>query len=214
MDYGKVADIAREQLAEVGYPVNSCILAARLVTIALGRLGVQAEAMACTLDVFSPAYIELMQLVKARGGDTPTAEEFAEYHARGAWRLSVINGPAPEGVEDNRRGGYNGHVVILAERRNVMLDPTLPQVNRSHKGIEIEPPYAWEIDWREVSQSGLVMASSTGAHMIYRFEPKRRDFVLAQDWRADDFRRAHQQRDVAVITERIREEAMRAPSHR
>lgn len=188
MNYERLADIVREEI-QTDYVPNACILAARLTTVALRRFGIMAEPMAVELEAFSPAYVEMLHHAHDLRREL-THDEVGEFAARGAWRVSVVTQEeAPEGVVDNRDGGYRGHVIILAEDRHWLIDPTLPQVARPGKGLAIEPPYAWEIDYEKVcADGGLVLAHANGTHIIYTFQPDRRDFRRAPDWRLPGFR--------------------------
>lgn len=206
MNYERVADIVREEI-RADYVPNACILAARVATLALREFGVQAEAVAAELDAFSPAYVRMVEYGRSLGREL-TEEEVGRFAAEGAWRMSVTAEPARPGVLDHRSpNGYQGHVVVIAEDRRWLLDPTLDQVNRPQKGLVVEPPFAYRImpdDWE-----GLVVRNEAGVVVAYRLTPGRRDFTKAPDWRSrrEPTRRATFERVLGRIAQRIEKEA-------
>jgi hypothetical protein len=208
MNYGRVSDIVREEIRS-DYVPNACILAARVATLALREFGVQAEAVAVELDAFSPAYMRMVEYGRSLGREL-TQEEVGRFAAEGAWRMSVTAEPARPGVLDHRSpNGYQGHVVVIAEDRRWLLDPTLAQINRPQKGLVVEPPFVHRImpdDWND---GHLGVRTGTGVVVAYRLTPGRRDFTKAPDWRSrrEPARRATFERVLGRIVQRIEKEA-------
>lgn len=210
INYEKVADIVREEI-RAGYVPNACILAARMTTLALREFGVEAEAMACTLDVLSPAYVRLVDYAQQLGHEL-TAEEMAPFVADGAWRVELNFGPVTPGMVNRRGSGYNGHVVALAEERTWLLDPTLEQVNRPKKGLIVEPPYAYPISSEERE---ITMRATNGTLLRYVLIPGRKDFARAPDWIPREPRRkALFDRTLGRIIDRVEKEALDVVHHR
>jgi hypothetical protein len=213
MNYEQVAEIVREEISD-DYVPNACILAARVTTLALREFGVQTEAMAAMLDAFSPAYMRMRDYAEQLGREL-TDEEVGRFAAQGAWHVEVNSEPARPGVLDRRdASGYHGHVVALADDRRWLLDPTLGQVNRPHKGLVVEPPFAYRLapdDWEDRM---IVVEAQGGAVVTYRLIAGRKDFSKAPDWRAPGPRKPVMERVLGRVIERIAEEARDVVHHR
>lgn len=184
VDYAALADVVREEILRAGYIANSCILAARMTGIVLRQLGVSGvEAMACEVDAFSPAYVAMRKVAYELDRELTEAEA-DEFVAAGAWRTMLSFSEPPGGFVNNRLGrkGYNGHVVTLIDRAQ-MIDPMLAQVNRPAKQLLVEPPFAWTIDYDEARTRGHVTTAANGTICVHRLVPGRKDFTSAPDWK-------------------------------
>lgn len=202
MNYELLSDIVREELAP-GYRPNACIVAARVTGLVLARLGIDSQAIACELDAFSPAYVQMMHASMALDRQ-PDAAEIADWAERGAWRVSASFSPPHPGMVNHRtENGYFGHVVTLADERRWLIDPTIAQVDRPQKGLVVKPPYAFALAPEDYAGRFLAVETAAGTVLAYRLLPGRRDFTRTPDWRAPGPRKAAMRCVIDRVTRRI-----------
>jgi hypothetical protein len=144
------------------YAPNACILATRVGIEVLRYFGVPASAVSTALCVLNAEYITWQQA----GSQEPLPPEA---HSIGVDPAAVPTQPR-----------YRGHLVLVTDD-NTMIDLTLPQVNRPHKGIELQPLVARvPKDFR--TNTSWFATKNAGCEVAYQpFDD--RTYKEAPDWR-------------------------------
>lgn len=112
------------------YSPDCCILSTRVAIEALGHFGVKAFPMTVEAFVFNRKF---EQLVSKHGRFPANRAELLDWTDRqGGWSLGVGLGGDPEPKK------WPGHLVAIVDRA-VLIDCSLDQASRPHKGIAIPP---------------------------------------------------------------------------
>lgn len=150
-----------------------CILGTRMAIECLDAFGVRARPQPVGMMVFNAEARAL-----AEGG--MPVEELQEVMRRipkeqpgGPWVIGV------DPNDDPRDGRFNGHLVAIAG--SVLVDLTLPQVNRPHKGIKLDPT-AITLGplWDEEGHDGDI--TDDGVMVIWEKADHNLNWQLAPDW--------------------------------
>lgn len=104
---------------------NACILAAAVGVEALRYHGIEAKE-----EPVSLAVLNAKALAHKEAGKDHDDIDWTD----GSWSVGID----PNQVPDDPNPGWNGHLVLTVEKA-VLIDLTLPQVNRPHKDIILTP---------------------------------------------------------------------------
>jgi hypothetical protein len=186
----------RRVLREAGLKPDSCIAATRVGLEVLRYFGISAEELPVGMMVFNGPMLALMHRLQR----LPTV---AEIEAEpGAWSVGV--GVKPPGLlEDNRTGGWDGHLVILtepfADDVRWLIDLSVDQASRPQYGILMpECILAEATPGFLAGAQRLVGEGPNGMTITYEAHPENTDYRTAPDWHM-----AGQQPEVLTIIRTI-----------
>lgn len=172
-----------EAWTEWGRLPDACIAATRVAIHALAEKRVPARALHVSVVAYNPPYRELLEARHAdpEGWDSLPHDEkerlTVEWRERGAWSVLLGFGADPRA----KRPGYDGHVVAIVKER-WLLDLTIGQAARPHKGIHLEAGFA-PVDRDFLRGEKPITFKFGDATAIYYAEPERRGYLLAPDWK-------------------------------
>ena len=183
-----VAEAVPDVLELHGVKPGVCILGVRIATYALRELGVPATALPVSLYAMNAVY---RQMIEERGEDgwvPPEGDDakryMEEWRERGAWAVMLSDefpDGAPPGLTDNRRGGWDGHLVVALGRR-WLVDPTLGQIRRRQKQIEVPDGFAVEAPgFIAMRERTLGIDGPEGLTLMYRHMADK-TYLMAPDW--------------------------------
>jgi hypothetical protein len=162
------------------YRPTCCIAAAATTLKVLDRFGVPAAELPVKVLVFNRTTWAFTEEYELCHGAMPEAESplYDEWESRGAWSVALGY------CKEEAPAGYNGHLAVLTAG-GVLLDPSLPQVNRPHKAIVVPPGYGPVPDGF-VSGTQAILVESGNA--VVRYEvgkgPGVKHWYDAHDWQA------------------------------
>lgn len=121
-------DKTREMVVEQ-FGTEAGIITARICHDVLRHFEIPSRAVACWMRVHNAAFQARMD-----DGQEPVDEaEIEQWFAEdGSWNVGI------GGLGLEEPGRFGGHLVVVADRQ-ILLDPTLDQVNRIEKGIDLRP---------------------------------------------------------------------------
>lgn len=154
-----------------GIRVDCCILATRIGVRALEIVGVPARPLTVRVIVYNGPLFKRMQ-----AGMVPadTAELVRWGDEDGSYSLGL-----GFGENDSK---WAGHLVIVSGDR--MLDPTIPQANRPHWGIRVEPLVA-EAPASFLEGRQRLVLTTNGVVLKYQAWPDDESYKFYPDWTCD-----------------------------
>lgn len=171
-EYVKLGHVVRKQIVRA-YRADSCIATSRATLDALRAMNIDAYELPVTAGVVN-------------GPLMAWAEEHGRFPAAGdpdypedGWGVGI--GVGPEDPAD--RHGWNGHLVVIAERR-WFLDYSLDQASRPDRGIIIAEPIVVAVDERFLRSKGdvglFIRRGDVGIQ--YSTAPEKRGYKLSPNW--------------------------------
>lgn len=161
------------------YELESCITATRVCFEILRKYSIRVRAVPTQVRVFNAPMYARMQ----RGEKAADVDEVKRWHREdGSWNVGI------GGFGYHQEGRWDGHMVALADG-TIMLDPSLPQINRPEHGIVLAGTVGRVPDgWPEGSPDPL-QAEEGGCLVVY--EPIANDdrrWVATPSWRDAELR--------------------------
>lgn len=199
MQVERVMDVLVEEvptlLANRGISADSCVLATRVVCLALGEIGVKASPLPVAFSGYSPRYVQAARNgeVKFENGETVPQDVQDRLAAEGAWNIRIGHGYGP----GERRLRFDGHLVALVERRWV-LDLTIHQATRPQKGMFFAPHH-FRVTRTFMAGDVLALMMGESVGIYQRIEAN--TYLVSADW-------TKVRRDESMVRSAVR--AMRA----
>lgn len=168
--------VAKDELASP----NACILAARVGAEALRYFGVRVQVEPVSLGVLNAKLFAQME-----AGVDPADIDWSD----GSWGVGIN----PDMLPTSTGPGWNGHLVLVVDK-TMLMDLTLPQVNRPKFDIVLDPLIA-KLDWEGFRRGERQGFSMNGCLVEYR----RRSDLSASFRGAPDWTRNHKEFVPTVI---------------
>lgn len=178
-------------LLEVATPIldrefktDRCILSTRVAIEVLAAFGVTARPQPVSVLAFNPEAYKLLEEGTSEQELAAIMRAIPKDQPGGPWSVGVIC----TGEVDRVNSRYTGHLVALVDRErpfqaggDVLIDLSLPQVNRPHKHIQLGPlaMYYNPAIWDAGQQVGQVLESGT---LVTYERANDTNWATAPDW--------------------------------
>lgn len=182
-------------LVELGRPVilsrwrsDSCVASTAIGMKVLRRFGIESYPLPVQMGAYNEVFLEMLEgLGNLQEEPAPDVQQY--WLERGAWSIEVDE-DASDGI---------GHLVLSTKRH--LIDLSLDQASRPHKGIVLEP-HACEVpnSFHEGEAFGTTINRTL---VIYRKNPTRRAFLESPDWTDDSRHESTVDEIVRMITKQI-----------
>lgn len=148
---------------------DCCIAAASIGAEALSYFGVRASAVACDLTIFNPEGFRQFEAGAPISEWPPSAWSVGSHHEQA------------DPLEPKR---YNGHLVILLEDYDAVIDLAIGQFSRPEKGIAHDAPLILSGSIPDRSGRRTFPAQSDdGSVVIVWLRPEQKQWRSAPDYR-------------------------------
>lgn len=181
------------ELDAAGYAPDACVLGASALLDLLRRYGVTGKPMASRVVVFNAAAAAKLE---RDGWPTDT-----DWYTDDAWTVG-IGGEGPTVKPEDRSPGWPWHLVVLTRNPDRLLDPTIAQVNRPAKGIELLPLSLPAPRGDVVKASGRLGYELDGMRLLYDLHPSELSYRTLPDYRQSDEEHRRRRADLARRAER------------
>lgn len=149
---------------------DSCIASTRILGEVLRYFGYTSEPLPVALCVFNKAGFERME---AGDHDVPNWPQEA-------WSVG-IEGSGVSSMKGERRS-WDGHLVALVNDGAWLIDPSLDQLSRPHRGLSLTPVVLSAVEWDDYKHAYGWLNDDTGTVMIYQAMPEPGNWRSSRDW--------------------------------
>lgn len=139
------AQVLAHALANVARPLiltrfrkDSCIASTRIGIDALAYFGVKAVPVSLQMLLFNREAVELLNSGKTLEEIAAFVRERGLNEEGGPWTMGV-------GADLGRPGGWAGHLVVGVPAANLLVDLSIDQVSRPHKGLVLDEPAVLQV---------------------------------------------------------------------
>lgn len=158
------------------YKKDTCILSTAIVVDFCRHFGQTVFPLACRADIYNKP----MRLLIEQQGRFPTDEQVDKWVANsGAWGVGV-GYPSEPGKQDGSK--WPGHLITYSGE--FLLDLSIDQASRPHKGIHLEKPlFVKDKEMNEfTSGKKNLPIFLDGCVIIYRPLPDEHSYTNSRDW--------------------------------
>lgn len=158
------------------FRADSCIASTRIGLDVLAYFGVRAEPLALSVLIFNTAAIELLEGGMHMNELAEVLHDIPVSREGGPWSMGLGLGGDPE---PNK---WAGHLVISLPYVRTMLDLSIEQANRPHKGLHFDRPIMWFVadnEWwageRLLSEPMMYANDETDERIMVMFDREDRN---------------------------------------
>lgn len=168
-----IARVGRKIIRE-DFRADSCIASTRVVTRVLSHYGFHAEPRHVKVIIFNKIMLEYWNKGQVPNNETPAFREFCD--RTGAWSIGLgYENPGQRAV---------GHVVAIMPKELKMIDASLDQADRPHKGICLPCPFITGIGHEFLAGKSISDYNCPDGVIRYIPDFKNQTYKESLDWLA------------------------------
>jgi hypothetical protein len=168
----RLGEVARQEIRK-DFREDSCIGSTRVVSRVLKHFGYVVKPFPCIAAVYNKPYADALM-----AGRTPPDEPAARERwldLLGAWSVGVgAKGPGQENAV--------GHLVAVLPEHLRMVDASLDQCNRPHKGIFMPPCVVAQISEKFLAGEEKLEYAHHGCRVVYEATPNENQWRVSSNW--------------------------------
>lgn len=171
----RLAPVAWPALRE-RYNADCCIAAAAILKEVFRRRGFDAKVIPVTVEVYNARMDKLLRSGTKLPEDRARREMLLDL--TGAWSVGIQPaGPAPLAINDQRGGGYGGHLILNVE--DCLVDASIKQCDRPQRQIVLPDMVVTEA--RYLLEDGVMHFKIHDLTVVYR-RLDDQSYLKARDW--------------------------------
>jgi hypothetical protein len=172
----RLADVAYPALRE-RYRADCCVAAAAILKRVFEVYGFKSEVIPVAVEIYNAQMDKLLRQGTRLPEDRERREMF--FDLTGAWSVGLMpSGPAPLAINDQRGGGFGGHLILHVE--DCLIDATIKQADRPHKQIVL--PELVVTEAAHLVSDGVMHLRVNDCAVVYR-RIDDHSYRSAPDWR-------------------------------
>lgn len=173
--------LARHANAPIGrhFRVDSCIASTRIALDVLAYFNVTAVPMPMAILLFNEEAIQLLESGMTMDQVAEHLRSFSRAQEGTPWSIGLGYGGDPE------PGKWAGHLVAAVPHVRLLLDLSIGQVSRPHKGMDFSKPMLWactDEEWwaghKHASVPMMFADDETGRRIMAIFDTEDREGEL------------------------------------
>lgn len=168
-DLLKLAQLVRAQVL-LTHHIDSCVATTRAMIDACEALGWEARPLPVTLNIYNARILDLLDMYGYPELSELPADVAQEWAKEGAAFVGVGYGDSDDNV---------GHLVTLVET-TWLVDASLDQAHRPHKGIVLDEPLVMPIE--RYTSDTFSFINDDGVVLRYDAEPADTRYLASPDW--------------------------------
>jgi hypothetical protein len=150
---------------------DCCILATAALIDVFDYFKLTAKPLSVISTVFNPRMADRIAL---EGMPTPEEAERSWFPPHDTCRSLAV------GAGDPEPGKWPGHLVCVLDGK-VLIDLTLDQADRPHRGIELPVPVIAPVNEEFLAGQGELVGMVNGCRVVYLARPEDRTFERSRD---------------------------------